>query len=82
MDDEARLKQFKRLEFEGALTPGNPAANMVPPDKECADAVLELMCKGTSAEFRGYMQATLMLNLCRRKVGRKSLALEPLERSE
>ncbi len=78
--NDPRLEQFLRLEYEGDLTPGNPAAHMVPPDRECAEAVLNLMFQGTSADFRGYMQSTLMLNLRRRQTGRKSLAVEPLEK--
>lgn len=75
------LMQLKRVEMEGDLDPRNPAANMVPADHVCAEAVARLISRGCGEDVRQFLLSTLMLNFCRRQLGQKSLALQPIEAS-
>lgn len=77
--DDPDLMQLKRVEMEGDLDPRNPAANMVPPDHACAEAVARLASRGCGPAMHQLLLSTLMLNLWRRKLGQKSLALQPLD---
>ena len=78
-DDDPRLEHLKRATTDGDLVSGNPAANIVPADMEGAHAIASLITQGIANEaFVGFIRSTLMLNLCRKQLGQRSIAADPI----